>query len=114
MYYGCQTSLGLKMPVSIDFLLLELVISFQHFHVSCTRHGEWVMMCWFKPILGEVALFGIQLEVNNVPLKFARTRDKWLMTEYVWVSYDSQDLLWLKELESSHKSYFVRCTGCWW
>ena len=81
MHYGCRTSVGLKMQLSLELLTLEMGISIQPFQESYKRYCLWITNGWFKSHREEVDMFGITVEVCNIPLLQLRKRDKWIMME---------------------------------
>ena len=46
--YGCKTSVGLKMQLSLELLTLEMGISRQPLQDSYKRFGSWITEGWFK------------------------------------------------------------------
>ena len=48
MHYGCKTSVGLKMQLSLELLTLEMGISSQPLQESYKRFGSWITEGWFK------------------------------------------------------------------
>ena len=81
IHYGCITSLGLKMQLSLELLTLEMGIPRQPLQESYKRYGPWNTDGWFKSIWDKVDRFGITVEVCNIPLLQPRKRDKWMMME---------------------------------
>ncbi len=93
IHYGCQSSLGLKMQLSMELLIAELGLSLQPFQQSYKRFGEWVTPVWLKSIWEKVDLVNVRVEVNNVPLKFPKRRDDWLMAVFMRAGYSKADLI---------------------
>ena len=81
MHYGCRTGVVLKMQLSLELLTLEMGISSQPLQESYKRYGPWITAGWFKSIWEKVDMFGIKVEVCNIPLLQPRKRDMWNMME---------------------------------
>ena len=50
MHYGCQSSTGVKLQVSIELLLCDLGISFQPLQEDYQKFEKWVTRSWLKTI----------------------------------------------------------------
>ena len=68
IHYGCITSGGLKMQLSLELLTLEIGISSQLLQESYKIYGHWITAGWFKSIWEKVDMFGITVIVYNIPL----------------------------------------------
>ena len=84
--------LGVEMKSSLELMILELGISFQPLQESYTIHEGRVTNFWLKAVWEKCDKFGIRLEFNNVPLKFSRQGDKWLMREFAKAGYQGEDM----------------------
>ena len=76
MYYGCKTNIGLKMQLSLELLTLEMGILSQHLQESYKRFGSWITEGWFKSLWEKLYMFGITVEVCNIPILQPRKSDK--------------------------------------
>ena len=63
MHYGCKTSVGIKMQLSLELLTLEMGISSQPIQESYKIFGSWITDGWFKNLWEKVDIFGITVEV---------------------------------------------------
>ena len=63
MHYGCKTSVGLNMQLSLELLTLEMGISSQPLQESYKRFGSWITEGWFKSLWEKVDMFEITAEV---------------------------------------------------
>ena len=79
MHYGLKTSVGTKMQFYLELLTLEMGISSQPLQESYKRFGSWITDVWFKSLWEKVYMFGITVEVCNIPLLQPRKSDKWMM-----------------------------------
>lgn len=69
MHYGCQSSLGLKLQMSMELLVTELGISLQPLQESYRRYSCFVTNSWLKTLWEKVDMFDFSIEVNNIQLK---------------------------------------------
>ena len=92
MHYGCRTSVGLKMKLFLELLTLEMGISSQPLQESYKRYGTWITDGWFKSLWEKVYMFGITVEVCNIPLLQPRKRYKWMMMELKRKGHSEEDL----------------------
>ncbi len=107
MHYGCQSSLGLKMQLSMELLIIKLGMSSQPFQVSHKMHGHLVTHSWLRSLWEKTWMFGIRVEVNNVPIKFSREGDRWLMAEFVEMGFNASYLKRLNRVRLFQKVVFV-------
>ena len=112
MHYGCQSSLGLKMQLSMELLITELGLSLQPFQQSYKRFGDWVTPGWLKSIWEKVDLFNIRIEVNNVPLQQPKRRDEWLMAKFDGAGFCKADLLRLNKVRKHQQVLFLSDVLC--
>ena len=112
MHFGCHTSIGLKMQISLEFLLAELGISFQPFQQSYKKFESWVTHSWYKSLWEKVDMFKIRIEINNVPLQFARQRDDWLMMRFLREGYGNDELRRLNRVRVHQQVLFLSDVLC--
>jgi len=62
--------------------------------------------------MGKVDMFNFKTVVNNLELKLPRKVDKWLMAEFVWLSYSKQDLLRLNRVRLHQQFVFLLDVLC--
>jgi hypothetical protein len=79
VHYGCQSSLGIQMQVTMEFLLTELGISAQPLQESFVRYGKWIMGTWLKSVWEKVDKFWITVKITPLPICPPRGGDKWFM-----------------------------------
>ena len=48
MHYGCKSNNGLKLQLSLEYLIAELGVSEQPFQESYERYNTWVTHSWMK------------------------------------------------------------------
>ena len=98
MHYGCRTSVGLKMQLSLELLTLEMGISNQPLQESYKRYSSWITAGWFKSVWEKIDMFGITVEVHNIPLLQPRSRDRWMMLEFMRLGYSPHNLRILNKI----------------
>ena len=81
------------MKLSLELLTLEMWISRQPLQASYKRYGSWIMDGWFKILWEKVDMFGITVEVCNIPILEPRKRDKWMVMELERKGHSAEDLL---------------------
>ena len=107
MYYGCRTGEGLKMQLSLELPTLEMGISSQPLQDSYKRYGPYITAGWFKRLWDIVDMFGITLEVCNIPLLQLRNGDKWMMLELKWKGHSTEDLRRLNRVQMHQQVLFL-------
>jgi hypothetical protein len=78
MHYGCPSSNGMKMKVSFNQLVIELGVLEQPLQESYARYKKWVTWSWLVSVWEKCDKYNIRVEMNDIPLKLPRERDKWL------------------------------------
>ncbi len=76
VHYGCQSSLGIQMQVTMELLLTELGILAQPLQESFVRYGKWITGTWLKSIWEKVDKFRITVEITPLPVCPPREGDK--------------------------------------
>ena len=109
MHYGCQSSLGKKMAISVRALVLELGLSFQPFHEPFDRYKEWVTWSWMTSIWEKCFLYNIRVDFLDIELKFPRERDCWLMQRFVDYGYTEAQLVALNRVRIHQQAVFFSC-----
>lgn len=106
MHYGCQSSVGLKLQMSMEFLIIELGISLQPLQESYARYGKFVTHSWLKTLWEKVDMFDFLIEVNNISLKPPRRGDDWLMRKFWEIGFDVADLIKLNKVRLHQQVVF--------
>ena len=84
--------LGVEMKTSLELMVLEMGVSFQPLQESYSRYEGRVTTCWLKTVWEKCNKFGIRVEFNDIPLKFPRQGDRWLMKDFDRVGYRGEDI----------------------
>ena len=50
MHYGCPSSVGVGCKVSLEYVILELGVSFQPLQVSYQKYSKRLADCWLKSL----------------------------------------------------------------
>ena len=59
MHYGCHTALGAESQTSLEFLVVNLGLTFQPFRVSFEQFEDWVTTSWLKWVWEKVFFFAL-------------------------------------------------------
>ena len=114
MHYGCQSSTGVQLQVSMELLLCELGISFQPLQEDYQKYEKWVTRSWLKTVWEKAHKFGLEITLGNIPLKFAREGDKWMMRAFMEAGYNDTELERLNRVRVHQQVLFlsdVLCAG---
>jgi hypothetical protein len=87
-HYGSNTGLGILMQLSMELLITEAGISLQPLSTPFTFCKGWVTHCWLKLLWEKVDMFSVRVEILELPLKFSRERDNWLMAAFENADYN--------------------------
>ena len=63
--------------------------------------------CWFKTLWEKASIFGLNIIINNISLKFARRGDKWLMACFEDAGFRKPELLDLNRLRLHQQVLFL-------
>jgi hypothetical protein len=109
MHYGCNSSLGKKMAISLRSLVLELGLSLQPFQEPFGRYKDWVTWSWMTSIWEKCSLYNVRIEFLDTNLKFPRERDCWLMQRFLEQGYSTAQLLTLNRVRKHQQVIFLSC-----
>ena len=79
VHYGCRSSLGLQMLVSLELMIVELGLSAQPFSLSFNKYHSWTTHSWLKSIWEKACKFSVTIETMPIPIEPPRENDKWFM-----------------------------------
>jgi hypothetical protein len=96
--YGSSSGLGIHMQMLMELLITEAGILLQPLSNPFSRCKGWVTHCWLKSLWEKVDRFSIRVEIMDLPLKFPRERDNWLMVAFEIAGYDSKELACLNRV----------------
>ena len=84
MHYGCPSSVGFGCKVSLEYVILELGVSFQPLQVSYQKYSKRLTDCWLKSLWEKCQMFGVvvRFHYQEDKLRMPRSGDKWLMLEF--------------------------------
>ena len=104
MHYGCPSSLGRLMQISLNFMILEMGISTQPLQESYSRYGSWITSCWLKSLWEKCNKYGVMVEFNDVKIALPQLGDQWLMRLFIRLGYTDQELERLNRVRISFPS----------
>lgn len=107
MHYGCVTIVGLKVQVSVEFMILELGMSDQPFQLDFEIYGQFATHCWLKTVWEKMHAFRIVIELGNIKLQPPRECDAWLMVELRKLGYQESELLRLNRVRLHQQVLFL-------
>jgi hypothetical protein len=106
-YYGSNTGLGIHMQLSMELLLTEAGISLQLLSTPFTCCKGWVTHSWLKLLWEKADMFSVRVEILELPLKFSRERDNWLMAALKNADYDGKALVHLNRVWCHQQAVFI-------
>ncbi|KAL9190098.1 hypothetical protein ACHAXT_007309 [Thalassiosira profunda] len=109
MHYGCSTSVGQLLKTSLGYLLLELGMSFQPLQLSYAKYSSWATHSWLKMLWEKLSLFGIEVAVNDLPLRFPRRGDQFIMQVFVDFGFSPAQLRVLNRVRVHQQALFLSC-----
>ncbi len=68
MHYGGRSNDGLKIKMSLEYIILELGISAQPLQASYEKYGDWVTLSWLKSLWKKCAKFNVRVEFGDIPI----------------------------------------------
>ena len=83
MYFGCETSLGIKLKVSVEALAVELGISSQPLQQCYAMYGNRVTWCWLVSLWEKCSKFKIKVCFRNIGISLPRKNNRWLIWIYL-------------------------------
>lgn len=63
MHLGCSLILGLQMQASLEYLIIELGMSYQPLEVDYERFGGMDTHCWLKTLWEKCQKYGVVVKV---------------------------------------------------
>ena len=75
MHYGCPSSNGNKMKVSLRYLVIELGLSNQPFWLSYATYKNWVTWSWIVSLWEKCEIYGVRVVVNDGGISLPRERE---------------------------------------
>ena len=108
MHFGCDSSLGLMLQVSMELLVLELGLSStEPFAASYEKFSDLVTHSWMKSLWEKCWTFNIQVTIKNISLDPPRLRDKWLMQAFIDEGYTGPELVALNRVRIHQQALFL-------
>merc|ERR1711966_10608 len=107
MHYGSRSNDGLKLKLSLEYIILELGVSAQPLQTSYEKYGDRVTSCWLKSLWEKCAKFNIKVEFGNTPIELPREGDQWLMLLFEAAGFCQQDLVRLNRVRIHQQVMFL-------
>jgi hypothetical protein len=106
-HYGSNNGLGIHMQLSMELMITEAGISLQLMSTPFHRSKGWVTHCWLKSLWEKVDKFLVRVEILELPLKFPRMLDNWLMIAFKAMDYDETALIRLNRVQCHQQVVFI-------
>ena len=107
MHYGCPSSVGEQMKVSVQKLIVELGLTLQPFQHSFKTYRDHVTWCWLVSVWEKCERYGVRIELHDLQLELPRERDKWLMAEFLRVGFTGLELIRLNRVQRHQQVLFL-------
>ena len=107
MHYGCPSSNGKKMRISLRYLVIELGLSDQPFLLSQATYKDWVTWSWLVSLWEKCEIYGIRVVLNDSGISLPRDRDRWIMQEFQRIGYRTPELVRLNRVRCHQQVLFV-------
>ena len=107
LHYGCRSSLGMQLKISLSHLILEMGESVQPLQESYVDLCEHVSWCWLVSLWEKCDKFGIVIEFHDVEVEPPRQGDTWLMKRFRAVGFEGADLLKLNRVRIAMQALYL-------
>ena len=107
MHYGCQSAVGILYNLSYELMILEVGLSFQPLQLRYKSFSALLTHCWLKTLWEKCDAYKIKVETYNIPLKFFREGDDWLMQAFIEAGFCGNDLILLGKVRVYQQAIFV-------
>jgi hypothetical protein len=91
----------------MKLLITEARISLQPLSTPFNRCKQWVTHCWLKLLWEKVDRFLVRIKISELPLRFPRERDNWLMVAFEHADYDQKSLVRLNRVQCHQQAVFI-------
>ena len=98
MHYGCSSNLGMKMKISLEYMIMEMGISLQPLQESYKKYEQWITPSWLKYLWDKCDWFDVIVEFNDTPLEFPPCGYKWMMREFLRSEFSVDELSWINRV----------------
>ena len=82
MHFSCETSLCLKLKVSIEALAVELGVSSQPLQQCHAKYKNRVTWCWLVSLWKKCSKFKIKVHFRSTGISLPREKNRWLMDSF--------------------------------
>lgn len=106
-FHGTPSSVGMLLQTSLEFMVLELGMTFQPFLAPFRKYGQLVTECWLKALWEMTEMFGIQVTFHNTHLTYPRKGDKFLLRCFEEIGYLPDELVRLNRVRIHQQVLFL-------
>jgi hypothetical protein len=107
MHYGCHTATGWFMQMSYSLFYLELGLLFQLPQELYQKYGHLVTHLWMKILWEKLSMFNVHTVIADLPLRFSREGDQFIMQVLVEAGYTGEALRRLNRIRVSLQKLFL-------
>ena len=109
MHFGCETSLGIKLKVSVEALAVELGISSQPLQQCYAKYENRVTWCWLVSLWEKYSKFKIKVCFRDIEISLPRKNSRWLMDLFDDQGFTEDELCWLNKVCLHQQVLFLSC-----
>ncbi len=92
---GCSLGLSIRMQALMEFRITEGGVSAHILSENFHQCSKWVTHSWLRSVWEKVDQFRLRVEIYELPLKFPRENDKWMMLAFKQMEYSDNKLVCL-------------------
>jgi hypothetical protein len=107
MHYGCHMATGWFMQTLYSLFYLELGLSFQPLQELYQKYGHLITHSWMKMLWEKLSMFNVHTVVADLPLRFSREGDQFIMQVLVESGYTGEALRRLNRVRVSLQVLFL-------
>lgn len=107
MHYGCPLSNGMKLKISLRYLVIELGLTNQPFQLAYEMYKEWVTWSWLMSLWEKCGLYRVRVVMNDSAIELPRDRDKRIMWEFLRMGYTMPELIKLNWAQFHQQVLFL-------
>ena len=109
MHFGRETSLGLKLNVSLEALAVELGVSSQPLQQCYAKYKNRVMWCWLVSLWEKCSKVKTKVHLRSTGISLPREKDRWLMDLFAAKGFTEDELCRLNKVCLYQQVLFLLC-----
>jgi hypothetical protein len=104
--YGCNSGLGRHLQTLMELLVIKAGISTQILSKDFSWYSGWDSHCWLKLVWEKISLFNLTVKIRELPLRFPRANNDWLMLVIEDMGYSKEELARLNRVRCHQQAIF--------